>query len=176
MLFCVVTTRPSEQGRFYRLPNKQDLAAIAKAEAALVQKQTTTKLPFNLIPDEPLPPQGTLGFRVQLYGMKQWGHLFSPRQALLLITLNQKTREVRQKLEKLNDVGLGEAVQAALALNVDKMADYGSSLRLLVFAREPGNRSRHIQPSSIGDSLGLRRGISVRQQLRRMDPQPELPH
>ena len=128
MLFCVVTTRPSEQGRFYRLPNKQDLAAIAKAEAALVQKQTTTKLPFNLIPDEPLPPQGTLGFRVQLYGMKQWGHLFSPRQALLLVTLNQKTREVRQKLEKLNDVGLGEAVQAALALNVDKMADYGSSL------------------------------------------------
>ena len=76
MLFCVVTTRPSEQGRFYRLPNKQDLAAIAKAEAALAQKQTTTKLPFNLIPDEPLPAQGTLGFRVQLYGMKQWGHLF----------------------------------------------------------------------------------------------------
>jgi adenine-specific DNA methylase len=127
-LFCVVTKRPGEQGRFYRLPNRQDLAAISKADAALVDKQTATKLPFSLVPDEPLPPQGTLGFRVQLYGMKQWGHLFSPRQALLLVTLNQKTREVRHKLEKLNDVGLGEAVQAALALNVDKMADYGSSL------------------------------------------------
>jgi adenine-specific DNA methylase len=123
-----VTKRPSEQGRFYRLPNKQDLAAVAKAEAALVHKQAMSKLPFSPIPNEPLPPQGTLGFRVQLYGMKQWGQLFSPRQALLLVTLNEKVREVREKLEELNDVGLGEAVQAALSLNVDKMADYGSSL------------------------------------------------
>lgn len=127
-LFCVVTKRPNEQGRFYRLPNDQDMAAVANAEAALKRKHAASKLPFNLVPDEQLPPQGTLGFRVQLYGMKQWGHLFSHRQALLLVTLNEKAREVRQQLVKLNDVGLGEAVQAALALNVDKMADYGSSL------------------------------------------------
>jgi putative DNA methylase len=123
-----VTKRASEQGRFYRLPTEKDLKALAKAEAALKLKQEANKLAFNLIPDEPLPPQGTLGFRVQLYGMKQWGHLFSPRQVLVLVTLNEKTRKVREQLEKLNDVGLGEAVQAALALNVDKMADYGSSL------------------------------------------------
>jgi adenine-specific DNA methylase len=110
------------------LPTERDLEALTKAEAALALKQAANKLAFNLIPDEPLPPQGTLGFRVQLYGMKQWGHLFSPRQALVLATLNEKTRTVREQLVKLNDAGLAEAVQVALALNVDKMADYGSSL------------------------------------------------
>jgi adenine-specific DNA methylase/O-acetyl-ADP-ribose deacetylase (regulator of RNase III) len=127
-LFCVVTKRQGEQGRFYRLPNETDLEAVAKAETALSRKQRESEIPFSLIPDEPLPPQGTLGFRVQLYGMKQWGHLFSPRQALVLATLNEKTRAVREQLKKLNNAGLGEAVQAGLALNVDKMADYGSSL------------------------------------------------
>ncbi|MGH8652208.1 MAG: DUF1156 domain-containing protein [Gammaproteobacteria bacterium] len=127
-LFCVVTKRASDQGRFYRLPNEKDLEAIAKADATLKRKQAQSTLSFSLIPDEPLPPQGTLGFRVQLYGMKQWGHLFSPRQALVLVTLNEKVRQVRDEFAKENDAGLGEAVQAALALNVDKMADYGSSL------------------------------------------------
>ena len=30
-LFCVVTTRPGEQGRFYRLPTEADLEAVRKA-------------------------------------------------------------------------------------------------------------------------------------------------
>ena len=127
-LFCVVTTHPNEQGRFYRLPTKIDLEAVAKAGASLQQKKSDSKHLFNLVPDEPLPPQGTLGFRVQLYGIKQWGHLFSPRQALVLVTLNEKVRAVRAHLDKLHENGLAEAVQAVLALNVDKMADYGSSL------------------------------------------------
>lgn len=127
-LFCVVTKRPNEQGRFYRVPNERDLKAVQGAIAALERKKTASKLSMNLVPDEPLPPQGTLGFRVQLYGMKQWGHLFSPRQALVLTTLNEKVREVGSELTKLIDPQFAEAVRATLALNVDKMADYGSSL------------------------------------------------
>jgi hypothetical protein len=82
----------------------------------------------SVVPDEPLPPQGTLGFRVQRYGIKTWGQLFSSRQQLVLVTLSEKTRAVREHLGELQDEGLADAVQAALALNVDKMADYGSSL------------------------------------------------
>jgi adenine-specific DNA methylase len=127
-LFCVVTTRPNEQGRFYRLPMKRDLEAIAKAERALRQKQEHIGDRFSLVPDEPLPPQGTLGFRVQLYGIKKWGQLFSARQALTLITLSEKVRAVRNNFGDSDETKLAEAVQVALALNVDKMADYGSSL------------------------------------------------
>ena len=32
------------------------------------------------VPDDPLPPIGTLGFRVQRYGMLQCGGLFTTRQ------------------------------------------------------------------------------------------------
>ena len=42
---------------------------------------------LNPVPDEPLPPQGTLGFRVQLYGMLQRGDLFTARQKFALIRL-----------------------------------------------------------------------------------------
>ena len=39
------------------------------------------------MPDEPLPPIGTLGFRVQRYGMLQWGDLFTARQKVALVEL-----------------------------------------------------------------------------------------
>jgi adenine-specific DNA methylase len=127
-MFCVVTTRPNEQGRFYRLPTKQDLEAVVKAEEALRRKQSSNRLLFDLVPKEPLPPQGTLGFRVQLYGMRNWGHLFSSRQALVLVTLAEKVRSISARLQQMGDQDIADAVQAVLALNVDKMADYGSSL------------------------------------------------
>ena len=36
--------------------------------------------------DEPMPKPGTLGFRVQPYGIKTWGDLYTPRQLLCLLT------------------------------------------------------------------------------------------
>ena len=42
------------------------------------------------MPDELLPAIGTLGFRVQRYGMLQWGDLFTARQKLALVTLVKK--------------------------------------------------------------------------------------
>ena len=33
---------------------------------------------------EPLPPVGTLGFRIPLYGFKKWRELFTNRQLLSL--------------------------------------------------------------------------------------------
>ena len=87
-LLAVVTLRPGEQGRLYRLPTDRDYEAVWKARKTL-EKVAATKLPNGLspVPDEPLPPQGTLGFRVQLYGMLQWGDLFTARQKLGLVTL-----------------------------------------------------------------------------------------
>ena len=37
---------------------------------------------LSVVPNEPLPPIGTLGFRVQRYGMSEWGHLYTERQML----------------------------------------------------------------------------------------------
>jgi putative DNA methylase len=128
-LFCVVTIRPGEKGRFYRLPTERDSAAASKAAKELRRRAQDNQLAVpRLVPDEPLPPQGTLGFRVQRYGIQQWGKLYTPRQALTLVTLAEKIRMAREQLERSQFDEIGEAVQVALALNLDKMADYGSSL------------------------------------------------
>lgn len=127
-LFAVVTTRPGERGRFYRLPTRQDLEAAAKAAEELERRKAEHSGPMSLVPDEPLPPPGVLGFRVQRYGMEEWGNLFTPRQALALTTLARLVREVGEKVAEEKENGLAAAVQTCLALAIDKQADLGSSL------------------------------------------------
>ncbi|MDF0650113.1 MAG: DUF1156 domain-containing protein [Nitrospira sp.] len=120
-MLAVVTLQPGEQGRFYRLPKDRDYEAVWKAQKTLT-KVVATKLPNGLspVPDEPLPPIGTLGFRVQRYGMLQWGDLFTARQKLALVTLPKKVDESH------TDPG----VKDLLGLVVDRVASRNSSLCL----------------------------------------------
>ncbi len=88
---AVVTLNPNEQGRNYRLPTAQDYEAVWKAQKELAKTAGKPTADFlNPIPDEPLPPIGTLGFRVQRYGMLHWGDLFTARQKLALVTLSEQ--------------------------------------------------------------------------------------
>ena len=94
-LLAVVTLKRGEQGRHYRLPNERDYAAAFQAQqrvtALLDDWENHGKQGLCPIPDEPLPPIGTLGFRVQRYGMLQWGDLFTARQKIALRTIANKT-------------------------------------------------------------------------------------
>ncbi|MDB9445878.1 DUF1156 domain-containing protein [Anabaena sp. CS-542/02] len=128
-LFCVVTTKEGTKGRFYRLPNQQDLEAVENASIELQKRVKEHSGDLSLIPDEPLPPQGALGFRVQLYGMEQWGNLFTHRQNLALTTLVKLVKDVGDKLGD-SPRGLAEAVQTCLSLAVDRQADYLTSLTI----------------------------------------------
>ncbi|MBN1235617.1 MAG: DUF1156 domain-containing protein [Methanotrichaceae archaeon] len=127
-LFCVVTTKPGQQGRFYRLPTERDMEAVRRAAEELERRKAAHKGALSLVPDEPLPPQGTLGFRVQLYGMEQWGNLFTPRQALALTTLVRLVREAGERMRAKGDSGIATSLQACLALAVDRMVDKNASL------------------------------------------------
>ena len=88
---AVVTLRPGERGRHYRLPTDDDYAAVREAQGRvrrlLEDWEAGGKQGLCPIPDEPLPPIGTLGFRVQRYGMLEWGDLFTARQKAMLVTL-----------------------------------------------------------------------------------------
>lgn len=91
LILAVVTLHPKADGRKYRLPTEQDYQAIWKAQERLKKiisewEKGNSKVlcPF---PNEPLPPIGTLGFRVQRYGMLQWGDLFTARQKIALLTI-----------------------------------------------------------------------------------------
>ncbi len=127
-LFAVVTTREGEQGRFYRLPTVADLEAAQKAAAELQRRKSEHQGRLSLVPDEPLPPQGTLGFRVQLYGMQEWGDLFTPRQMLALTTLVKLVQEIQNKLTNKYESDFIHAIQTCLALMIDRCSDYWSSL------------------------------------------------
>ena len=69
------------KGKEYRLPTEEELRAaeVSKEELDALYEQ----IPFGL-PEEPLPPVGALGFRVQRYGFDQWAKLFTDRQLMTL--------------------------------------------------------------------------------------------
>jgi putative DNA methylase len=123
-LLAVVTLKPGEQGRHYRLPTERDYEAVRKAQARfqaiLEEWERGGKQGLCPVPDEPLPPIGTLGFRVQRYGMLRWGDLFTARQKVALVTLARLVRELPPSVP--------EAVRLAMALVVNRCADYLSSL------------------------------------------------
>jgi len=102
------------------------------------------------VPDEPLPPKETLGFRFQRYGILKWGDLFNSRQKLALITFVEKVRQADERIrrsdfgfqegnEKANPESLipnpdeyAKAVVSYLGLGINRLADKNSSLCRLI--------------------------------------------
>ncbi len=125
-LFCVVTTKTETQGRFYRLPNEQDLKAVIRAKQELEKRKGEHKGVLSLVPDESVPPQGR-SFRLESYGINQFGNLFTSRQSLALTTLTRLVQKVGKKLAD-SDQGLAIAVQTVLSIGVSKIADVMCSL------------------------------------------------
>jgi len=122
-LLAVVTLRPGEQGRHYRLPTDRDYQAVSKAQkrirAILDEWERGGRKGLCPVPDEPSPAGGGSGagraFSVQKYRMLQWGDLFTARQKVALVTLARLARE--------RPGAGGEAVRAAMAVVVNRCAD-----------------------------------------------------
>ena len=120
---AAVTLQPGQTGRHYRLPTDADYEAVRRSQVRLAdilgEWERNGKQGLCPVPDEPLPPIGTLGFRVQRYGMLQWGDLFTARQKVALVELGRLTRSVR-----IDNV----TIQNLLAAAADRSADYWSAL------------------------------------------------
>ena len=126
-LLCVVTTRPGQQGRFYRLPVTRDLEALSATGEQLARWEAGQEGPLSLVPDEHLPVMSGV-FNAPLYGHSTWGSLFTPRQSVALVTLVRLMREASEQCRKECDAGLAEAVATCLALVVDRQANAATSL------------------------------------------------
>lgn len=128
----VEATKPGKKMTFkkYRLPDEQELKA---AEVEIEDLETVFQdIPFG-IPDEPLPPVGTLGFRIPLYGFKKWRDMFTPRQLLALGVFVKHTRKAIEEIaggDRSEAKKEAEVVGAYLGILLGKFVDYFSSLCL----------------------------------------------
>ncbi len=118
---AVVTLRPDASGRHYRLPTDADYAAVRRAQGRvariLAEWEHGGRQGLCPVPDEPLPPIGTLGFRVQRYGMLQWGDLFTARQKAALVGIGRAVREG----------DFEQATRNVLAMVGSRCSDYDSA-------------------------------------------------
>ena len=113
------------KGKEYRLPTDEELRVteVSQQELAELYEQ----IPFGP-PEEPLPPIGTLGFRVQRYGFDQWAKLFTERQLLCLGSFVGIVRELTLSMDGDMSEDWREAVIASLACALDRLADSSSSI------------------------------------------------
>jgi putative DNA methylase len=131
-LFCVVTTKPGQQGRFYRLPTVADHEATIRAAEELERRKAAHTGALSLVPDELTPRGGGSGagraFSQRNYGMEHFGDLFTPRQLLALTTLVRLSRQAGEEIRKSDDAELANAVVTGLAVATNRLADRSSCL------------------------------------------------
>jgi adenine-specific DNA methylase len=130
-LVAVVISKEGQIGKNYRIATDQDIAVFEDAAKFLNEKskQLVTEWGINPIPDEPLPPTGTLGFRVQRYNINSWGDLHNSRQKLALVTLVEKVREAHANMMNAGtEKEYARAVTSYLAIEIDKIASSSNSV------------------------------------------------
>jgi adenine-specific DNA methylase len=114
------------EGKTYRLPTEADLATYRAAEQALQAKRERLRAAWGMepLPDEPLPPRGTLGINVRGYGVSTWSDLFNPRQALALLTFADAVRRAHaEMLAQGYPEDFARAVAIYLGIIFNRLAD-----------------------------------------------------
>ncbi len=137
-MLAVILRNSGSVGKIYRVATESDIATYKKAEDALQTKRESLRAAWGLdpIPDEETPEGKGSGaeraFSLHNYGLYVWGDLFNTRQKLELITFTEKVRLASQKIV-LNSVEktFSRAIVTYLALGVDRLADFGSTLCML---------------------------------------------
>jgi len=119
-LLAVALLRPGETGRHYRLAIDGDYEVVRNAQSQvgrlIKEWETGGRRGLCPVPDEPLPPIGTLGFRVQRYGMLHWGDLFTARQKLSLAALAAATASSPSATSDVSMLAIGKLVDLGNAL------------------------------------------------------------
>ena len=120
-LTAVVTLKPGEKGRHYRLPSDRDYEAVRKAQKRvariLEEWERGGKQGLRPVPDELISPNEIRRISGLIYGMQQWGDLFTARQKAALVEFSSLVAHQSN----------GEMTKSALAMVIGRCADYGSS-------------------------------------------------
>jgi len=134
-LIAVRQDNPKTGARVWRLPTPQDEQAAADAAEVLLRRESDGSL-SGFLPDEPTPLGGGRGagraFSQRHYGMNDFRDLFTPRQLLALATFASHVANIGDEVAgETSNPELASAVQVCLALALDRLADFCSSLCVL---------------------------------------------
>ncbi|WP_292591871.1 MULTISPECIES: DUF1156 domain-containing protein [unclassified Mesotoga] len=130
-MVAVILTKPGETGKRYRIATEDDMKVFNKAAEYMEEKRRKLHELWGIdpVPDEEMPPRGTLGFRVQPYGMTTWGSLFNARQKLSLITFTEKVREAyRKMIAEGMEREYAKAIATYIAIIISRCSDFESSI------------------------------------------------
>lgn len=144
-IVAVVTSRINSSGKQYRIARNEDLLIFQAAAEYLKEKRMKliTQWGVDPVPDEFIHTPDNQEYRpggilynftpVLLYGMTKWSDLFNSRQKLALITFIEKVKMAYEKILDVEhlDQNYAEALVSYLAMGIDRLVDFGSSLCLL---------------------------------------------
>lgn len=129
---AVITDSPGKQGKRYRKISSSDEWVIAESARRLREIQGTYD-PFSgdlsPVPDEPIPTNDVFNVRMPIYGLMTWASNFNERQLVALTTFVRLVRKAYDGV--LNETGDGEyakAIATYMAILVDRLADYNSTV------------------------------------------------
>ncbi len=129
-LLAIRFDNPKTGKRGFRLPTQTDEDAARNAMLALDRRIKENTSSVSLLPDEELPYLRSI-FNIKLLGVDTWGMLFSPRQALALIIFVEKIKGLESVLPENLPAGERVAIKTCLAIVLDRLADFNSSLCVL---------------------------------------------
>ena len=118
---AIVTLKPGQPGRHYRLPTAADYAAVRLAQERVAnildEWEQGGRQGLCPVPDEGISPNEIRRITVLLYGVQNWGDLFTARQKTVLMTLTRLVTEYCHSPQ----------IRTALALSVSRFADIANS-------------------------------------------------
>ncbi len=120
-MMAVVTLQPGERGRHYRLPTDADYAAVYKAQERIAgmldEWERGGKQGLCPVPDERIELTEIRRISVPIYGMLQWGDLFTARQKVALVELGQLVQASPQPLRALLAIALNRTADGSASIS-----------------------------------------------------------
>ncbi len=127
-MMAVVATKSEGSGKVYLSVTNAQFCAPDEVKVEERINQVCAKMGLS-VPDEPLPVQGTLGFRIQAYGMVKWKDLFTSRQILALLTFVAQVHDAHTAmLEEGIEFERATVITTYLGMMVDRLAENLSTL------------------------------------------------